>query len=203
MDVLLLVTALLVLFVLSTGSMLRSCFIRGRHRGMQEAAGEIIRGIESHFEANNGLPAEVAKAIEALHAPLGDFSHSKQLNLRHARLWVFGDAIGRACWRGGYRAGKLAKSAREGRILVELEPSQLLQLTWLAHLGFQHMMPNYRGFETHRFDGEDDARDGTRAIERLEASIPASCRPADPIALSNSRLALIEKWWNERKLAAV
>jgi hypothetical protein len=77
----------------------------------------------------------------------------------------------------------------------------LLQLTWLAHLGFRYMMPNYRGFEIHRFSGEDDARKGARAIERLELSLPKGIGPADPIALSNSRLALIKNWWSERKIA--
>jgi hypothetical protein len=92
---------------------------------------------------------------------------------------------------------------RDGKIHVELSVDELHQLTWLAHLGFQHMMPNYRGFETHRFSGEDDARNGAKAIERLEVTILTMQGPVDPVALANSRLTLIESWWSERKLAAV
>jgi len=111
--------------------------------------------------------------------------------------------IGSACRSRGYLSGKQAMAPRDGKLLVELSLDELLRLNWLAHLGFQHMMPNYRGFETHRFSGEDDARGGAKAVERLEVSIPGMHRPADPIALSNGRLALIENWWSERKLVAV
>jgi len=33
-------------------------------------------------------------------------------------------------------------------------------------------------------------------------SIPKGMGAADPIALSNSRLALIKNWWSEKKIAA-
>jgi hypothetical protein len=88
-------------------------------------------------------------------------------------------------------------------MFIELSLDELLELNWLAHLGFQHMMPNYRGFETHRFSGEDAARHASKAVERLEVSIPETHRPVDPTALSNGRLTLVENWWSERKLAAV
>lgn len=203
MEILVVLTLLLLLLAIAVGSLMRSCFIGGRHRGMQEAAAEIIRGVNSHFEVEGKLPAGVSKALEKLRSSVGQVSHHRQLDLRHAQLWTFGDAIGSACFAKGHRSGKLAMAPRDGRILVELSTNELLQLSWLAHLGFQHMMPNYRGFETHRFGGEDDARDGAKAIERLEVSIPAVHGPVDPIALSNSRLALIENWWSERKLAVV
>ncbi len=202
MEILTVLGMLLLLLVISVGSLLRYWFIRGRLRGMQEAAAETIRGIHSHFEVEGQLPPGVSKTLEKLKTAAGSLSHHKQLELRHAQLWMFGDAIGSACWGKGYRAGKLAMAPRDGRLLVELSPNQLLQLNRLAHVGFQHMMPNYRGFETHRFSGEDDARNGARAVERLEVSIPAMHRPADPTALSNGRLALIESWWSQRKLAA-
>jgi len=202
MEILIVITLLLLLLAISLGSMMRSTFIRGRHRGMQEAAAEIIRGVNSHF-ADGQLPAGVSKALEKVRSSTGNVSHSRQLDLRHAQLWVFGDAIGNACRSKGYRSGKLSMAPRDGKIHVELSSNELLQLTWLAHLGFQHMMPNYRGFETHRFSGEYDARDSAKAIERLEVSMSAVHGPADPVALSNSRLALIENWWPERKFAVV
>jgi hypothetical protein len=203
MEILIVLAVFQLLLLISFGSLLRSYFIRGRHRGMQEAAAEIIRGVNSHFEVEGQLPAGVLKALKTLKTAPGHVSHHKQLDLRYAQLWIFGDAIGSACRGRGYLSGKQTMAPREGKILVELSPNELLQLNWLAHLGFQHMMPNYRGFETHRFSGEDDARDGDKAVERLEVSIPAMHRPVDPIALSNGRLALIENWWSERTFAAV
>ena len=114
----------------------------------------------------------------------------------HVELWILGDAIGEACWIRGHGAGVRRKAPAEGRIRVDLSVTELLQLGWLAHLGFQHMMPNYRGFECYRFSGEDDARDAARAISRIEAAIPAKDRPvADPSANYGRRLALIGEWW--------
>lgn len=201
MEILAVLAFLLLLLAISLGSLMRSCFVRGRHRGMQEAAAEIIRGVNSHFEVEGQLPAAVSKALGKLKNSVGHVSPRRQLDVRHAQLWIFGDALGSACWNKGYRSGRRSMAPRDGKIHVELSTDELLQLTWLAHLGFQHMMPNYRGFETHRFSGEDDARNGAKAIERLEVSIPPSHGPVDPVALSNGRLALIENWWSERKIA--
>jgi len=203
MEILAVLAVLLLLLAISMGSLLRSSFIRGRHHGMQEAAGEIIQGVNSHFDAGGQLPPAVSKALERLRSGAGHVSSRRQTGLRHAQLWIFGDAIGSACSSRGYRAGKQSMAPRDGKVLVELSANELHQLTWLAHLGFQRMMPNYRGFETHRFNGEDDARNAAKAIERLEVSIAAMHGSVDPVALSNSRLALIENWWPERKLALV
>jgi hypothetical protein len=202
-EILTILTILLLLLVISAGALVRSYFVRGRLRGMQEATVEIIRGANSHFEAGSQPPAGVLKALEVLNAG-GGFPQDKQLERRHAHLWVFGDAVGSACWNKGYRSGKLTMAPRDGKIFVELSPNELLQLTWLAHLGFLHMMPNYRSFETHRFSGEEDARDGAKAVDRLEVSVPVVHRPVEnPIALSNARLALIENWWaSESKFAS-
>jgi hypothetical protein len=203
MEILAVLAVLQLLLLISMGALVRSYFIRGRHRGMQEAAAETIRSVHSHFEVEGQLPAGVLKALKVLNTASGHVSHRKQLDRRHAQLWIFGDAIGSACRSRGYLSGKQTMAPRDGKLLVELSLDELLQLNWLAHLGFQNMMPNYRGFETHRFSGEDDARGGAKAVERLEVSIPAIHRPVDPIALSNGRLALIENWWSERKLVAV
>jgi hypothetical protein len=58
------------------------------------------------------------------------------------------------------------------------------------------MMPNYRGFEMHRFNGEADAREGAAAVGRIEAVIPAKERPfGDLTAQFKSRQKLIGDWW--------
>jgi hypothetical protein len=202
MDILAVLAILVLLLAISFGSFVRSCFVRGRLHGMQESATEMMRGFGSHIEAEGELPASVARALEILKTRAKGVSHARQMERRRADLWVFGDAIGSSCWSKGYRAGKQTMAPREDRILVELPASELLQLAWLAHLGFQHMMPNYRGFETYRFSGEEDARGGAKAIERLEVCVPAAHRATvDPVASSNARLALIDSWWSNRKVA--
>jgi hypothetical protein len=61
------------------------------------------------------------------------------------------------------------KAPAKGKIRVDLSLNELLQLSWLAHLGFQHMVPN-RGFEMHRFTGEQDALEGTFALGKIESA---------------------------------
>jgi hypothetical protein len=114
----------------------------------------------------------------------------------HAALWVLGDAIGEACWLQGHTAGMRRKAPAEGKIRIDLSPTELLQLSWLAQLGFRHMMPNYRGFEIHRFSGEADAREGALAISRIESAVPAKDRPfADLVVQLRDRQKMISDWW--------
>ena len=87
MEILTVVALLLLLLVISSGRLMRSYFVRGRHRGMQEAATEIIRGVHSHFEVAGQLPAEVSKALEKLKSPAGHVSHRRQRDQGHAQLW--------------------------------------------------------------------------------------------------------------------
>jgi hypothetical protein len=92
------------------------------------------------------------------------------------------------------------RAPTEGKIRVDLSVNELLQLSWLAHLGFQHMMPNYRGFEVYRFSGEEDAAEGAVAIGKIEASIPFEQRPiADLTVQFKNRRELIEDWWQKER----
>lgn len=204
MDILVVLALLQLLFVLAILSSVRTFFARGRLRGMQEATQEIVRGVHSHYEvAGEAVPAHVAKAIEAVKAVTSGATYNRKIHRYHTHLWVFGDAIGEACWRRGYEVCKRAMTPKPDVILVELSLKELLHLTWLAHLGFNHMMPNYRGFESYRFTGDEDARGGTRAIERLEAAIPAEHRPFDDLtAPAGSRRKLITEWWSPRLMSA-
>jgi hypothetical protein len=88
------------------------------------------------------------------------------------------------------------KTLAEGKIRADLSLTELLQLGWLAHLGFQHMMPNYRSLEIHRFSGEEDAREGAKAVGKVESVIPTKHRPfADLSVQFKSRQKLICDWW--------
>jgi hypothetical protein len=191
---------LIVALMAAAWSSARSYFESGRRQGIDEAIREMARGVSSHCQLEGGeLPPAVEKAVAAVRAmPARRRSRSKAkaTDPSHPPLWILGDAIGEACWLRGHGAGVRRKAPAEGRIRVDLSVSELLQLGWLAHLGFQYMMPNYRGFESYRFSGEADAQEAARAISKIEAAIPAKARPvADPSANYKGRLSLIGDWW--------
>jgi hypothetical protein len=204
MVILAVLIVLLAILLASTWSSARSYFARGRLRGIEEATLEIIRGIDSHYQtAGQAPPDHLTKAVEAVRAIARGVACEKSIDRTHARLWIFGDAVGAACWRKGYDACKQEMAPAPDKIRVELSMGELLHLSWLAHLGFRRMMPNDRGIEMRRFNGEDDAREGNRAIERLELAIPARYRPFDdPVAQSVSRHELIEHWWPLQRRSA-
>ena len=200
MDILVVIIVLLMVLFGATWSSARSYFLKGRLAGMQEATREIIRGIGSHYElAGQQPPEHVARAVEAIKSFVPGPGCEKNVHRYHARLWIFGDAVGAACWRKGYDACKLRMAPRDDKIRIDLSIGELVHLTSLAHLGFRKMMPNDRGIEMHRFDGEQQALAGTSAVERLEQAIPETHRPSDFAA---TRQSLIQHWWPlERKSA--
>src|ERR1700733_14604093 len=96
----------------------------------------------------------------------------------------------------GHAAGIRRKAPAEGKIRADFSLNELLQLSWLAHLGVQYMMPNYRGFEIHRFGGEEDALKGAIAIGKIEGAIPAKMRPFTDLGVQlKNRQKLINDWW--------
>lgn len=200
MDILVVIIVLLMVLFGAIWSSARSYFLKGRLAGMQEATREIIRGIGSHYElAGQQTPEHVTKAVEAIKSFAPGPGCEKNVHRYHARLWIFGDAVGAACWRKGYDACKLRMAPRNDKIRIDLSIGELVHLTSLAHLGFRKMMPNDRGIEMHRFDGEQQALAGTSAVERLEQAIPETHRPSD---YSATRQSLIRHWWPlERKSA--
>jgi hypothetical protein len=202
MVILAVIIALLILLLASAWSSARSYFAKGRLAGMEEATLEIIRGISSHYElAGQATPDHVTTAVDAVKTFARGASSEKSIRRYQARLWIFGDAVGTACWRKGYNTCKQQMTpAKTDKIRVDLSTSELLHLTSLAHLGFKRMMPNDRDIEMHRFGGEEQAVAGTYAVEKLEQAIPEKHRPSDHSA---KRMALIRHWWRpvERKTA--
>jgi hypothetical protein len=200
MVILAVIIVLLILLLVSAWSSARSYFAKGRLAGMEEATLEIIRGISSHYESAGQAPPDyVTKAIEAVKSSARGACYEKSILRYHARLWIFGDAVGAACWRKGYDTCKLQMTPADDKIRIALSIGELLHLASLAHLGFKKMMPNDRGIEMHRFGGEEHALEGTDAVERLELAIPQEHRPFDHSA---NRQALIRNWWPlERKSA--
>src|SRR5882672_5611286 len=200
MGILAVIAVLLVLLLASTWSSAKSYFAKGRLAGMEEATLEIIRGVCAHYESSGqATPDYVAKAVEAVRTFARGATYEKSIYRYQARLWIFGDAVGAACWRKGYDACKQQMTARDDRIRVDLSLDELLHLTSLAHLGFKKMMPNDRGIEMQRFGGEQQAREVARVLEKLEWAVPEPQRPVEPAA---NRRALIGHWWPpERKIA--
>lgn len=200
MDILAVIIGLLFLLLASAWSSAKSYFAKGRLAGMEEATLEIIRGIGSHYESAGQAPPDfVVKAVESVKTFARGISYEKSIYRYQARLWIFGDAVGAACWRKGYDTCRQQMTPREDKIRVELTMSELLHLTSLAHLGFKKMMPNDRGIEMHRFGDEEQALEGTCAVDRLERAIPEQHRPSGHAA---DRQALIQHWWPpERKSA--
>jgi hypothetical protein len=197
-DILVVLGGLIGLLFFVSFSCARSYFERGRLRGMEEAVRELGWGIKSHCEDKGRSPERVVAAYEKVKALAHDGGRpSKGLTQRyHAELWILGDAFGEACWLKGHQTGMRRKAPAEGNVRVDLSLNELLQLSWLAHLGFQRMMPNYRDFEIHRFSGEEDAKDGALAVSKIEAAIPVKDRPfADLSDQIGCRHALINNWW--------
>jgi hypothetical protein len=198
-DFLFVLASLLAILIAVAWSCARSYYESGRRRGMDEAIREIARGVSSHCELRGGdAPVGVVKAMAALEAlPMRRSTIGARSTDRHfAQLWILGDAIGEACWLKGHAAGVRRRAPAEGKIRIDLSVNELLQLSWLAHLGFQHMMPNYRGFEMYRFSGEDDAKEGALAVGKLEAAIPTKERPIEDLSVQfKSRQKLIGDWW--------
>jgi hypothetical protein len=169
-------------------------------RVLEEATREIGRGVSAHYELDRGVvPIAVAKAMAAVQAVSQKRRRrtgTKTTDPYHAQLWILGDAIGEACWLKGHASGIRRKAPAEGKIRVDFSLNELLQLSWLAHLGFQHMMPNYRGFEIYRFSSEEDAREGALVAGKIEGAIPAKDRPvADLTVQFKNRQKLISDWW--------
>ena len=200
MDILAVIIVLLLLLFAAAWSSARSYFQKGRLAGMEEATREIIRGLGSHYEqAGLAPPDHVTKAVEAVKLFAHGASCEKSIRRYHARLWTFGDAVGAACWRKGYDTCKARMTPAKDRLRLDLSAGELLQLTALAHLGFKRMMPNDRGIESHRFEGEDHALAGSHAVEKLEHAIPENVRPRDRGA---DRQALIRHWWPPQRKSA-
>src|SRR5712691_9965039 len=126
MGILAVIVVLLVLLLASTWSSAKSYFAKGRLAGMEEATLEIIRGINSHYEvAGQPVPDQVTKAVEAIKSFARGSSCEKSIYRYQARLWIFGDAVGAACWRKGYDTCKLQMTPREDKIIVALSMNEL------------------------------------------------------------------------------
>jgi hypothetical protein len=195
-----LAVVLLVALLASGWSCSRWYFDRGRRRGLSQSADEILRGAQGHLGTGNAaFPKPVQKTLAQFKRLVADPNCAWE-----PALWEFGNAVGEACWRKGHTEGVMVGAKPDDMIRIEMSLNELLQMSWLAHLGFQHMMPNYRGIEVHRFSGAHEAFDAARSVGILECALPKADRPfADIKTQILGREKMITDWWNmpEREVA--
>jgi hypothetical protein len=186
------VVILLILFTASIWSAVKFYVERQVPRQLQKVIDEILTGAQPSLgTAKYAFPATVLHASRELKAAL-----VPQGGIPEPLLWELGNAIGESCRQNGYPEGLKLGARPDDKIRIDISLADLLQMSWLAHLGFQHMMPNYRGIEVHRFIGEEDAREAARTVTLLECAIPKAHRPfADVKAQALARDKMISGWW--------
>lgn len=186
------IVILLMVFVWAMYSSVRSVIERRIPRQLAFLSDELIRGAQSQLATRDEpIPSAVMQSNQSFKQAL-----SRPAKAQHPALWELGHAIGEACWQNGYAEGLKVGATPPDKIRIELSVDELLQMSWLAHLGFQYMMPNYRGFDLYRFNGADDAKAGARAVALLECALPRSQRPfADISQQLQARDKMISDWW--------
>lgn len=190
--ILTIVVLLLAALLVAGWSCARSYYESGRRRGLDVAARELIRGARPRFPAQSAVLPEPVRAALAQHRRiLANPDPSSEPGLSD-----LGHAIGEACWRNGFDEAVALGATPDDKIRIEVSLGELLQMSWLAHLGFQHMMPNYRGIEVHRFSGPVDAGEAAHSVALLECALPKAARPfADVRTQIRDRDKLITDWW--------
>jgi hypothetical protein len=186
------IVILFILFMASVYSTVKFHVERKLPQHLAKIADEILRGAQPSLgTAQCAFPKSVTKASRELKAAL-----AAQRIAPDPLLWELGNAIGEACQQNGYREGVKLGAIPDDKIRIDISLADLLQMSWLAHIGFQHMMPNYRGIEIHRFRDEDDAREAARSVALLECAIPRADRPfADVKSQMLARDEMISGWW--------
>jgi hypothetical protein len=162
---------------------------------MEEATREIVRGLSSHYELEGRtIPERVTKAVEGIKA----FSQKRWKTGKgttdpyHAQLWIFGNAVGEACWLNGQAAGVRRKAPCERK---DPNRSILKRATAAQLVGPSRLSTHCRTIAaSNRFTGEQDALESTLAVAKIESAIPAQERAFAEVQLK-SRQKLIRDWW--------
>ena len=100
--------------------------------------------------------------------------------------------MGQASWNAGFETGMKFTAPKTDEVQIDLPVGCLLNIRFMAHIGFQHMITD----EFIGFKNEQDAQNATRNIEHLEFAIPQKYRDeSDPYALSFNRQTMIWSRW--------
>ena len=190
----------------------RAVFTRGRLSGIKEAVDEIMRGAAYHYQNNNQTSEPILNALNDTKARI---SKKPSVRIRgdgvSAGLSELGRAMGDVVFGKGFEAGRNAQARLEapisGKVRVDLSISELMQIRWLAHFGFEHTMWNTwdpegakpRPHADISFKNKTDAQQAAEAIDLLEQRIPKQRRDSDaPYALALNRQQMIRERWHSQ-----
>jgi hypothetical protein len=188
----------------------RTVFARGRLFGLKEASDELIRGLAYHYQHDKQASEPVLKALNEIKARLAKKQPARVTCVAVSGvLCELGRAISDVAFRKGFEAGQEAQARFEapimGKIRVDLSVSELMQIRWLAHFGFEHTIWDTRDPEgakprshTHTvFKDRLDAQRATEAIDTLESRIPKERGDSDErYALALDRERMIRERWH-------
>jgi hypothetical protein len=187
----------------------QTVFARGRLCGLKEATDELMRGI-AYSQHDEQASEPVLKALNEIKARIAKKRPARMTcDAVSASLSELGHAIGDVVFRKGFEAGQEAQARFEapidGKIRVDLSISELMQIRWLAHFGFEHAMWNTGDPEgakprshTHVvFKNRLEAQRATEAIDTLEYRIPRKKGDSDErYALALDRQQMIRERWH-------
>jgi hypothetical protein len=190
----------------------RAVFTRGRLSGIREAVDEMMRGAAYHYQNDNQTSEPILNALKDIKARL-----SKKRSTRitgesiSTALGELGRALGDVVFGKGFEAGRDAQARLEapinGKVRIDLSISELMQIRWLAHFGFEHTMWNTwdpegakpRPHTDVSFKTRTDAQRATEAIDLLEQRIPKDRRDSgEPYALALNRQQMIRERWHSQ-----
>jgi hypothetical protein len=188
----------------------RAVFARGRLSGIKEAVDELMHGAAYHYQNDNQTSEPILKALNDVK---GQLSKRRSTAMRgdavSTGLSKLGRAMGDVAFGKGFDAGRGAQARLEapihGKVRVDLSISELMQIRWLAHFGFEHTMWNTwdpggtkpRPHTDVVFKNKADAQRATETIDLLEHRIPKERRDSGkPYALALNRQQMIRERWH-------
>jgi hypothetical protein len=188
----------------------RAVFTRGRLSGIREAVDELMRGAAYHYQNDKKTSEPIVKALNDIKARLSKKRPSRIAgDTVSTGLSELGRAMGDVVFGKGFEAGRNAQARLEapinGKIRIDLSISELMQIRWLAHFGFEHTMWNTWDPEGGKprphtdvvFKNRTDAQRATEAIDLLEQRIPKEGRDSGkPYALALNRQQMIRERWH-------
>ena len=186
--------------VIAAISVVRDWLAGARLAGMREVVDAIIRNSSHHYERpGEPLPEEIDKAINDLHAGVKRRKNNRERgDAYRVGAAVLLDKMGQAGADRGFKAGQEWSDPREGESRIDMPIADWRTIRYLAHIGFEHQMPNYTRMLHFPFDSEEKALQAEAAIEKLEFAIGHS--KSDPeYSDSLARNMLIWNQWPKEK----
>ena len=182
--------------IFSLWSIVRGWIRKAYLEGMQEAATRMIIGVSGHYEKRNEpIPERVAAAVDRTKKALD----KKDLKVA-AREYGFGcgflgEEMGLACYHRGFEEGRQWTGPRGDDIRLDLTGAEVVNIAFLAHLGFEQMLFT----KELQFNDEADAEKASAAIRKVERVRPAGTfDESDPYAQATNRMQMI--WERYRPL---